>query len=90
MAFSIDSVSSSAYIMTFPSVFLAARPIVCISDLSERKKPSLSASKIATRDTSGISSPSLKRFIPTKTSNSPIRKSLIISILSRAFISECI
>ena len=28
IAFSIDSVSSSAYIITFPSVFLAARPIV--------------------------------------------------------------
>ena len=83
-------VNSSAYIITFPFVFLAARPIVCINDLSERRNPSLSASNIATNDTSGISNPSLKRFIPTKTSNFPIRKSLIISILSRAFISECI
>ena len=71
IAFSIESVSSSAYIITVPSVFLAARPIVCINDLSERRNPSLSASRIATSDTSGISSPSLRRFIPTNTSNSP-------------------
>ena len=73
-----------------PSVFLAALPIVCISERSERKKPSLSASRIATSDTSGISRPSLKRFIPTSTSNSPKRKFLIISILSSALVSECI
>ena len=71
-------------------MFLAARPIVCIKERSERKKPSLSASNMATNETSGISKPSLKRFIPTKTSNSPKRKSLIISILSNALISECI
>ena len=90
IAFSIEGVSSSAYIITFPSVFLAARPIVCIKERSERKKPSLSASSMATNETSGISNPSLKRLIPTNTSNLPKRKSLIISILSRAFISECI
>ena len=90
IAFSIDSVNSSAYIITVPSVFLAARPIVCISERSERKKPSLSASSIATSDTSGMSSPSLSKFIPTKTSNSPKRRFLIISILSNAFMSECI
>lgn len=45
--------------------------MVCIKDLSERKNPSLSASNIATKDTSGISNPSLKRLIPTNTSNSP-------------------
>ena len=90
IAFSILSVNSSAYIITFPSVFLAARPMVCISERSERKKPSLSASSIATKDTSGISNPSLKRFIPTNTSNSPNLKSLIISILSNALVSECI
>ena len=57
--------------MTFPSVFLAARPMVCIKERSERKKPSLSASNIATSDTSGMSNPSLNRLIPTRTSNSP-------------------
>ena len=41
MAFDIASVISSAYIITVPSVFLAALPIVCIKDLSERKKPRL-------------------------------------------------
>ena len=90
IAFSMLSVNSSAYIITFPSTFLAARPIVCINDLSERKNPSLSASKIATKDTSGKSNPSLNRLIPTKTSNSPNLKSRIISILSSAFVSECI
>jgi excinuclease UvrABC helicase subunit UvrB len=60
------------------------KPIVDILDTdaraadkarSERKKPSLSASKIATKDTSGISKPSLSKLIPTNTSNTPRRKS---------------
>ena len=89
MALSIESVSSSAYIITLPSVFLAARPIVWIKERSERRNPSLSASNIATKETSGISNPSLKRLIPTNTSNSPRRNDLIISILSKALISEC-
>ena len=71
-------------------MFLAALPIVWISERSERKNPSLSASRIATKETSGISKPSLKRFIPTRTSNSPKRKFRIISILSKALVSECI
>ena len=44
------------------------RPIVCTSEVSERKNPSLSASKIATSVISGISRPSLNRLIPTNTS----------------------
>mgnify|MGYP002087539725 CR=1 FL=1 len=65
-------------------------PIVCISEVSVLKNPSLSASRIATSDTSGISSPSRKRLIPTRTSNSPKRKSRIISIRSIVSISRCI
>ena len=80
----------SAYKMTRPSTFLAARPIVCMSDVSERKKPSLSASKIATRAHSGISSPSRSKLIPTKTLNIPLLKSLIIWIRSNVSMSECI
>ena len=57
-------VSSSAYIITCPLELRAALPIVCINERSERKNPSLSASSIATKDTSGMSNPSLKRFIP--------------------------
>ena len=57
---------------------LQRRPIVCINDLSERKKSSLSASNIATNETSGISKPSLNRFIPTKTSNSPLIVNLLL------------
>jgi len=89
MAVFIDLVILSAYIITLPSRFLADLPIVWINAVSERKNPSLSASSIATKDTSGISSPSLNRLIPTNTSNSPKRSPLIISILSIVFISEC-
>ena len=48
--------------------FLAALPIVCTSDVSERKKPSLSASNIATNCTSGISKPSLSEEFNSKIS----------------------
>ena len=50
----------------------------------------MSASSIATSAHSGISNPSLNKFIPTKISNTPILKSLIISILSSVSMSECI
>ena len=75
--------------MTRPFTFRAARPAVCVSDRLFLKKPSLSASKTATSDTSGKSKPSLKRFTPTKTSNTPSRKSLKISTRSRVSTSEC-
>ena len=82
MAFFIDRVTVSAYIMTLPCSFRAARPIVCIKERSARKNPSLSASRMATSDTSGRSSPSRSRFIPTRTSKTPSRRSRMISILS--------
>src|SRR4028119_2159395 len=59
---------------TRPSALRAARPIVWMSDLSERRKPSLSASRIATSETSGRSSPSRRRVIPTRTADSPGRR----------------
>ena len=40
-------------VMTRPSAFRAARPMVWIREVSLRRKPSLSASRMATRDTSG-------------------------------------
>ena len=89
-AFLTESVMSSTYIITRPLTFLAARPIVCISDVSFLRNPSLSASRMATKDTSGKSRPSLKRFTPTNTSNLPLLKSSTISILSNVSISECI
>ena len=49
----------------------------------------LSASRIATSDTSGISSPSRSRLMPTSTSNSPNRRSRIISTRSTVSMSEC-
>ena len=61
---SIDFVILSAYKITLPLTFLAALPMVWIKDLCERKNPSLSASQIATNAHSGISSPSLSKFIP--------------------------
>ena len=70
----------SAYMCTWPDTLRAARPIVWISDLSERRKPSLSASRIDTSDTSGRSRPSRSRLMPTRTSYSPSRRSRSSSI----------
>src|SRR5580692_8213218 len=71
----IDGVTLSAYMCTWPETLRAARPIVWISDVPDRKKPSLSASRIDTSDTSGRSRPSRSRLIPTSTSYSPSRSS---------------
>ena len=76
----IESVTWSAYITTCPSTLRAARPIVWISDVSLRRNPSLSASRIATNETSGRSRPSRRRLMPTSTSNSPRRRSRRISM----------
>ena len=83
------AVSLSAYMRTVPSTLRAARPIVWISEVSPRRKPSLSASRIATSDTSGRSSPSRRRLTPTSTSYSPSRSSRMIWIRSSVSISEC-
>ena len=88
-AYFIEPVIVSAYMMTCPSTFRAALPMVWMSDVSDLRKPSLSASSIATRVISGMSSPSLRRLIPTSTSNTPRRRSLTISTLSMVSISEC-
>ena len=53
-----------------------------------RRKPSLSASRIATSDTSGRSRPSRRRFTPTSTSYSPSRSSRTIWMRSSVSISE--
>ena len=89
MASFIDCVMVSAYIITLPSTFLAALPNVWIKLVIFLKNPSLSASRIATRETSGMSSPSLSKFIPTRTSNSPSLSCRISSVLWRFSISEC-
>ena len=54
-----------------------------------RKNPSLSASSIETSETSGMSRPSLSRFIPTMTSNSPSLICRISSVRCSPSISEC-
>ena len=90
MATRMDGVTVSAYIMTLPSAFRAARPMVWIRLVSLRRKPSLSASRMATRLTSGRSRPSRSRLMPTSTSNLARRRSRMISIRSMAPMSECI
>ena len=71
IALRMDAVSTSAYMITRPFTWRAARPDVWISEPAERRNPSLSASRMATRDTSGRSSPSRSRLMPTRTSNTP-------------------
>ena len=85
----MERVMLSAYIITSPLTFLAALPAVCVSDRPERRKPSLSASSMATSETDGMSSPSLSRFTPTSTSKSPFLKSSMIFTLSIVSTSEC-
>ena len=89
MAYCIESVIMSAYKMTLPSLLRAARPIVWISEVSERKNPALSASSIPIKATSGKSSPSRSKFTPTKISKSPLRNWVKIFILSMVLISLC-
>ncbi len=72
-AFLIEFVMTSAYRTTRESAFRAARPIVWIRDRASRRNPSLSASRIPMNPTSGMSSPSRRRLIPTRTSNRPSR-----------------
>ena len=88
MVLFIDSVILSANMITRPLMFLAARPHVWMREVSERRKPSLSASRMATRETSGRSSPSLSRLTPTSTSNLPRRRSRTMAIRSSVSTSE--
>ncbi|MNF99834.1 hypothetical protein D3C84_827510 [compost metagenome] len=89
MARSMEPVIRSAYRIARPLRLRAARPMVWISERSERRKPSLSASRIATSDTSGMSRPSRNRLIPTSTSKVPRRRSRMISTRSTVSMSEC-
>ena len=73
--------------MTFPLRFLAALPTVCTSERSFLKNPSLSASNIATNETSGKSSPSRNKLTPIKTSKTPSRSCRNISTRSIVSIS---
>ena len=89
MATRMESVTTSAYMTTSPWAFLAARPIVWMSERRLRRNPSLSASRIATSDTSGMSRPSRKRLMPTSTSIFPVRRSRMMSTRSSVAVSEC-
>ena len=88
MVCSIEGVMESAYMITRPLTLRAALPAVCVSALPVRRKPSLSASSIATSETEGMSSPSLSRLTPTSTSNMPDLKSSMISTRSAVSTSE--
>ena len=85
----MEKVTLSAYMIALPSAFRAARPIVWMSERPSRRNPSLSASRIATNETSGRSSPSRRRLIPTRTSIFPNLRLLRIFILSIVSMSEC-
>ena len=85
----IERVTRSAYRIAVPRRLRAARPMVWISEPVDRRKPSLSASRIATSETSGMSSPSRSRLMPTSTSNLPRRRSRMISTRSTVSMSEC-
>ena len=85
----IDAVIRSAYRIALPLALRAARPTVWIRERALRRNPSLSASSIATSDTSGRSSPSRSRLIPTSTSIRPSRSARRISIRSIASMSAC-
>ena len=78
----------SAYMMTLPFRLRAARPEVCISERVERRNPSLSASRMATRETLGISNPSRNKLTPTITSITPLRKFSMICTRSSVSTSE--
>lgn len=67
-------------ILAFPAVL----PMVWTSEVSLLRNPSLSASSIATSDTSGRSSPSRSRLMPTSMSKSPVLsyRSLLFSVKS--------
>ena len=82
MAASIAGVITSPYMMTCPSAFRAALPTVWISEVSVLRNPDLSASRMATSDTSGMSRPSLSRLTPIRASNTPRRRSRMISVRS--------
>lgn len=84
----IASVQWSAYKTTSLFGFLAARPMIWIRDVVERKNHSLSASKIAINETSGRSIPSLSKLIPTRISITHVRSFLIISQRSIVDTSE--
>ncbi len=70
----IEMVILSAYEIALPSKFRAARPMIWINALFDRKKHSLSASNIENNDISGISNPPGNRLIPINTSNIPKRR----------------
>src|SRR5690554_6962400 len=74
------SVMRSAYRKTCALTFLAHLPMVWMRLVAERRKPSLSASSIATRDTSGRSSPDRKS---TRLNSSHVRISYAVFCLKK-------
>ena len=80
----IESVTSSQNNTHSPWMCRAARPAVWIRLVSLRRKPSLSASRMQTSDTSGKSRPSRNRLIPTRISKAAARNWRRISTRSTA------
>mmetsp|Transcript_27254 Transcript_27254/g.109142 ORF Transcript_27254/g.109142 Transcript_27254/m.109142 type:complete len:314 (-) Transcript_27254:1119-2060(-) len=75
----IAGVTRSAYRIAVPAMWRDARPMVWINATSVRKKPSWSASRIATSETSGRSMPSRNSCTPTTQSSRPARRSARIA-----------
>jgi len=88
IAYFMESVTLSAYIITLPWIWRAARPAIWISETSLRRNPSLSASSTITSETSGRSNPSRNRFTPITQSYFLRRRSRRISTRSNASNSE--
>ncbi len=84
----MEGVILSAYIMARPCRFRAARPTVCVRERSVRRNPSLSASRMATSETSGMSRPSRSMLTPMSTVNVPSRSFCIMSMRSSVSTSE--
>jgi hypothetical protein len=83
----MESVTVSQKRTHSPLMCRAARPAVWMRAVSLRRKPSLSASRMQTRETSGRSSPSRRRLIPTTISTSAARSRRRISTRSTASMS---
>ena len=84
---SIESKASKTQISTFDVNTEELGRITLYSIIHRIKDPKKLVTKITTKETSGRSSPSLSRLIPTRTSNSPSRSCLRSSTLSIVLIS---
>ena len=84
----MESVILSAYIITWPCVFLAARPMVWMSDVSERRKPLLVRVKYGHKGDLRNIQALAQKVDSHKDIKTFIRRSRTISVRSSVSISE--